>query len=67
MAEGITVGVVCTSTTNCVGSTGFDFSDDEDDGPWTVELILVKGEISAWQLEVLTSAEAAESETLPAQ
>ena len=48
-------------------ATGFDFSDDEDDGPWTVDLILVKGEISAWQLEVLTSAEAAESETLPAQ
>ena len=67
MAEGITVGVVCTSGTNCVGSTAFDFSDDEDDGPWTVKLILAEGEISAWQLEVLTSAEAAESETLPAQ
>jgi hypothetical protein len=67
VAEGITVGVVCTSGTNCVGSTSFDFSDNEDAGPWTVELILVEGVVSAWQLEVLTSTEAAGTETLPAQ
>ena len=65
--DGIFVDVVCTSGTNCVGSAGFDFSDDDDDGPWTVELVLLGGQISAWQLEVWTSPEAAATETLPAQ
>ncbi len=67
VADGIIVGLVCTSGTNCVGSTGFNFSDNKDEGPWTVELILIEGEISAWQLEVLTKPEAAKIETLPAQ
>ena len=55
VADGITLGVVCTSGTNCIGSTSFDVTDDEDAGPWSVELLLVDGEISGWQLEVLSS------------
>ena len=65
--DGIIIDVVCTSGTNCVGSARFTLSDDEDDGPWLIELTLVQGAISGWQLEVWTSPEAAATETLPAQ